>query len=150
MDRQRQLVASKHVPPSSGDCAPGLDPSSPRIGEREVVSRWQHPEVIENANMHEPTRLTKSANGSRANRADAAYKMAASDSSRANGATEIHLGRPAACHSLSRHGVAWEPPVKASLRLAGSLRSRRSALTGPGSQAGPISEMREWQAWLFG
>ena len=51
--------------------------------------------------------------------------------------TEQHTGRQAvpispwgACHSLISHDLASEPPVKASLGLAGSLRSQRSALTG--------------------
>jgi hypothetical protein len=131
-----------HVPPSSGDCGPGLDPSAPVMASRRSLNRWQHPEVIENSNRHEPTRLTKSANGSRANRADEQM------SGRASGAMRLHRRRRT-CHSLVTHCVPSEPPVKASLRLACSLRSRRSALTGPGSDVGPISEMREWQAWLF-
>jgi len=131
-----------HVPPSSGDCGPGLDPSAPVMASRRSLNRWQHPEVIENSNRHEPTRLTKSANGSRANQADEQM------SGKASGVMRLHR-RGRTCHSLVTHCVPSEPPVKASLRLACSLRSRRSALTGPGSDVGPISEMREWQAWLF-
>ena len=131
-----------HVLPRSGDCGPGLDPSAPVMASRRSLNRWQHPEVIENSNRYEPTRLTTSANGSRANRADE------QTSGRASGAMRLHR-RGRTCHSLVTHCVPSEPPVKASLRLACSLRSRRSAWTGPGSDVGPISKMREWQAWLF-
>jgi hypothetical protein len=139
MDRKRHMVARKHVPPSSGDCARGLDQNLPTSGEWKVASRCQHPKVIENSNRHGPTWLIKSANGSRANRADDAW------GSQENGVMTGHRRGPA-CHSLATNYVALEPPVKATLRLACSLRSQRSALTGPGSNAGPISEMREWQA----
>ncbi len=117
-----------YVSPSSGDCDTGLDQSSPVMVSRRSLFRWQHPEVIENANRHEPEGLTHSANGSRANRADE------QNSGRASGAMRKHR-RGRACHSLITLCVASEPPVKATLRLACSLRSQRSALTGPGSDA---------------
>jgi hypothetical protein len=128
-----------HVPPSSGDCAQGLDQSSPARARGRSRFRWQHPEVIENANRHEPKRLTKSANGSRANRADEQLGQ------KSSGVMTLHHRGPA-CHSLITHCLASAPPVKASLRLACSLRSQRSALTGPGSDAGPVLRIREWQA----
>jgi hypothetical protein len=118
-----------YVSPSSGDCAQGLDQSSPATVSGRSLFRWQHPEVIENANRHEPVGLTKSANGSRANRANEQIH------GRASGAMTLHR-RGRACHSLITRCVASAPPVKASLRLACSLRSQRSALTGPGSDAG--------------
>ncbi len=126
--------------PSSGDCARGLDRRLPAPVCGRSLFRWQHPEVIENANRHEPTRLIHSANGSRANRANEQF------GSEANRAMTVRRGSPA-CHSLVNQDAASAPPVKASLRLARSLRSQRSALTGPGSDAGPIPKMREWQAW---
>lgn len=136
---QRTWAKRMHVPPSSGDCAQGLDQSPPATEGGRSRFRWQHPEVIENANRHEPKRLTKSADGSRANWAD--MQMA----SGANLWMQLHPCE-SACHSLITHGLASEPPVQAPLRLTCSLRSQRSALTGPSSDAGPISEMREWQA----
>ena len=131
-----------YVSPSSGDCAQWLDQNLPATVSGRSRFRWQHPKAIENANRHEPVGLNKSANGSRANRADE------QNHGRASGAMKLHR-RGRACHSLISLCVASAPPVKASLRLACSLRSRRSAWTGPGSDVGPISKMREWQAWLF-
>ena len=87
-----------HVPPRSGDCGPGLDPSAPVMASRRSLNRWQHPEVIENSNRYEPTRLTTSANGSRANRADE------QTSGRASGAMRLHR-RGRTCHSLVTHCV---------------------------------------------
>lgn len=132
-----------HVPPSSGDCGQGLDRALPATVSERSCFRWQHPEVIENANRHEPQRLIDSANGSKANRADGRRHK------RGSGSMRVHEHHRA-CHSLLSHSVASEPPVKASLRLVCSLRSQRSALTGPGSDAGPISGRRERQAWSFG
>ena len=123
----------------SGDCARGLDQASPTREKGRSLFRWQHPEVIENANRHEPQRLTESANGSKANRADGQRRQPSTRREK------LHR-RGRACHSLITHDVASEPPGKASLRLACSLRSLRSALTGPGSDAGPFPQMREWQA----
>ena len=118
-----------YVSPSSGDCVQGLDQLLPATVRGRSSFRWQHPKVIENANRHEPVGLTKSANGSRANRANE------QNHGRASGAMKLHR-RGRACHSLITLCVASAPPVKASLRLACSLRSRRSALTEPGSDAG--------------
>jgi len=118
-----------YVSPSSGDCAQGQDQNLPATVGGRSRFRWQHPKAIENANRHEPAGLTKSANGSRANRANE------QNHGRASGAMKLHR-RGRACHSLIGLCVASAPPVKASLRLACSLRSQRSALTGPGSDAG--------------
>ena len=118
-----------YVSPSSGDCAQWLDQNLPATVSGRSRFRWQHPKAIENANRHEPVGLNKSANGSRANRADE------QNHGRASGAMKLHR-RGRACHSLISLCVASAPPVKASLRLACSLRSQRSALTGPGSDAG--------------
>jgi len=127
-----------YVSPSSGDCAQWLDQNLPATVSGRSRFRWQHPKAIENANRHEPVGLNKSANGSRANRADE------QNHGRASGAMKLHR-RGRACHSLISLCVASAPPVKASLRLACSLRSQRSALTGPAPMQG-IPEMREWQA----
>ena len=91
--------------------------------------RWQRPKVIENANVHEPAGLTESANGSQANRTNEP------NHGRASGAMTF-ARRRRACHSLPTLCIASAPPVQAALRLACSLRSRRSAWTGPGSDAG--------------
>jgi hypothetical protein len=122
-----------YVSPSSGDCARGLDQSLPATVSGRSLFRWQRPKVIENASRHEPVRLTKSANGSRANRANE------QNHGRASGAMTFDRRRRA-CHSLISLCVASAPPVKASLRLACSLRSQRSALTGPGSDAGDFRD----------
>ena len=118
------------VPPSSGDCARGLDRSLPAAASGRSIIRWQHPEVIENTSRHESQGLIQSANGSRANRADGSMK--------AKPQADRSAPPNRACHSLVTQHAAPEPPVKAALRLACSLRSLRSALTGPDSGAEEI------------
>ncbi len=94
----------RHVPPSSGDCGQGLDQSLPATVSGRSCFRWQHPEVIENANRHEPQWLTYSANGSRANRADESIGKGA------GGAAKLPLpsGR-----------LPWSPPL---WRCLGAIR----------------------------
>ena len=125
----RVRVMTTFVSPSSGDCDQGLDQSSPRTASGGSRFRWQRPKVIENANVHEPAGLTKSANGSQANRANEPNHGRASRA-------RAFARRRHACHSLPALCTASAPPVQATLRLACSLRSRRSAWTGPGSDAG--------------
>ena len=73
-----------YVSPSSGDCAQWLDQNLPATVSGRSRFRWQHPKAIENANRHEPVGLNKSANGSRANRADE------QNHGRASGAMKLH------------------------------------------------------------
>jgi hypothetical protein len=139
-----------HVPPSSGDCGPGLDPSAPVMASRRSLNRWQHPKVIENSSRHEPTRLTTSANGSRANRADEQM------SGRASGAMRLHRANlPFPRHPLcsieaTRQGFPSArllPPV-AALGLDGA-RLRCGADFRDEGMAGLVIPLEENQNAVF-
>jgi hypothetical protein len=132
-----------HVPPSSGDCARGLDQSMPATVNGRSPVRWQHPEVIENTNEHRAmksspkvrmeagrTGRTRQKQGKRCAELTPPYERLPFP----------HLG--SSCIGATRQGF----PTARLLAPVAALGPDRSWLR----CVEPIARMREWQACSFG